>query len=727
MEIKSLTTIYQEDKKRFWLKLAGMVAAALAVAFALSIYFAILEERVTLSGLLHVNPLSLIRVHQWLLVFAVILVTMFAALFYRREACHYLFKYRFLIAGIAFILCVILEINGSSFGNWGAAITGVPAQPLIGISREIRSDEWMVFTPMAISQYVNPMGSFGYFNSLLRAAPTDYFMVYGQPVRDIAMIFRPFQIGYLFLSEGQGMAFYWCGRIIALFLVSFEFGRLLTKDRRVLSVVYAALLTFSPVVQWWFSVNGLVEMLVAGQLMIVITDRYIEDHEALWKKALYSLAFFICAGTYAFTLYLSWEIPLAFIFFALFVWVIATKRKSIRISLVDGLFLGLGALMLVAVSAHIFIQSWDAIQTVLHTAYPGERLENGGFGFFSLFDYPLTIYYPIKELELNQVVCEEAFFYDFFPLGILLTIYLLLKDEKKDGLSIIFVLFFAVFAWRIIMPWPAWLSKITLLSKVLSNRLVMVVSWLNLLLLIRGLALIPDESGSQKRSWPFAAASVAFSIAIVVMSALIQKNYVNPIIAALSFGLLFLGTLGIALSRRPYGKGLLLAGIFIICFFSGMTVNPVNRGLDTVKTQTLYQTIKQNNKKEDIWIVEGMKDYAIPRNNYPMMAGAATINTTNTYPNMDRWRTLTSDPSQEDMFNRYAHIVLEVAPNVDFEPELLQPDLILVKLNPSYLKQLNVTKILSGRNLTAMSTDAVSFQSVAEDSGYTIFEVRYQQ
>ncbi|MBR0384310.1 MAG: hypothetical protein IJH61_06470, partial [Eubacteriaceae bacterium] len=94
---------------------------------------------------------------------------------------------------------------------------------------------------------------------------------------------------------------------------------------------------------------------------------------------------------------------------------------------------------------------------------------------------------------------------------------------------------------------------------------------------------------------------------------------------------------------------------------------------------------------------------------------------------MDRWRTLTSDPSHEDMFNRYAHIVLEVAPNVDFEPELLQPDLILVKLNPSYLKQLNVTKILSGRDLTAMSTDAVSFQSVAEDSGYTIFEVRYQQ
>ena len=56
---------------------------------------------------------------------------------------------------------------------------------------------------------------------------------------------------------------------------------------------------------------------------------------------------------------------------------------------------------------------------------------------------------------------------------------------------------------------------------------------------------------------------------------------------------------------------------------------------------------------------------------------------------------------------------------------------ICCKINTGFInlffKQLNVTKILSGRDLTAMSTDAVSFQRVAEDSDYTIFEVRYQQ
>lgn len=53
---------------------------------------------------------------------------------------------------------------------------------------------------------------------------------------DWAILFRPFYWGYLFLSIGKGMAF-WCGRYIALFLVSFEFGMLLTEKKKGLSVI----------------------------------------------------------------------------------------------------------------------------------------------------------------------------------------------------------------------------------------------------------------------------------------------------------------------------------------------------------------------------------------------------------------------------------------------------------------------------------------------------------
>ena len=51
MEIKNLMTIYREDKKSFWLKLVIMFTVALLAAYALGVYFAILENRLVASEL----------------------------------------------------------------------------------------------------------------------------------------------------------------------------------------------------------------------------------------------------------------------------------------------------------------------------------------------------------------------------------------------------------------------------------------------------------------------------------------------------------------------------------------------------------------------------------------------------------------------------------------------------------------------------------------------------
>lgn len=66
------------------------------------------------------------------------------------------YHYRFLLAFLVFILCVVFEISGSSIGLW-QDFTGVSTESwdgvLLGKSREIRTDEWAVNTPMAFSQY----------------------------------------------------------------------------------------------------------------------------------------------------------------------------------------------------------------------------------------------------------------------------------------------------------------------------------------------------------------------------------------------------------------------------------------------------------------------------------------------------------------------------------------------------------------------------------------------
>ena len=58
---------------------------------------------------------------------------------------------------------------------------------LFGVNRAVRSDEWAVNTPMAFAQYYDPQGAYPYFGQVMRGAITDSFIVYGQPVWDIAV------------------------------------------------------------------------------------------------------------------------------------------------------------------------------------------------------------------------------------------------------------------------------------------------------------------------------------------------------------------------------------------------------------------------------------------------------------------------------------------------------------------------------------------------------------
>ncbi len=62
-------------------------------------------------------------------------------------------KNRYIIAGIALIILVALKINLSSISKWADYIEEPNCRNiLLGVSRAIRSDEWLVQTPMMLSQ-----------------------------------------------------------------------------------------------------------------------------------------------------------------------------------------------------------------------------------------------------------------------------------------------------------------------------------------------------------------------------------------------------------------------------------------------------------------------------------------------------------------------------------------------------------------------------------------------
>ena len=171
----------------------------------------------------------------------------------------FLYRWRYLIAAVIVALLVAFDINGSSLHEWAAYTQSDADGVLFGMSRSIRSDELALNTPYAFSQ---AQEGFPYFSQVIRGDTTDTFMVYGQPVWDLGVLFRPFHWGYLLLGASRGLSFFWWARLAALLLVSFEIGMLVTKKNRALSLAFSLLMGFSPLVQWWFAINGLVEMLV---------------------------------------------------------------------------------------------------------------------------------------------------------------------------------------------------------------------------------------------------------------------------------------------------------------------------------------------------------------------------------------------------------------------------------------------------------------------------------
>ncbi|BCP61715.1 hypothetical protein SUT380_09030 [Streptococcus parasuis] len=144
-------------------------------------------------------------------------------------------------------------------------------------------------------------------------------------------------------------------------------------------------------------------------------------------------------------------------------------------------------------------------------------------------------------------------------------------------------------------------------------------------------------------------------------------------------------------------------------------VNPLRSGTDVIFKSKLVQEIKKvDDKQEGVWIVESM---GYPMTNVPLFAGAPTLNSTNAYPNMQLWKSIDDGADDSDIYNRYAHIIIEFTqePNVVFE--LVQPDVFKVLLPVEKLSEIGITYILSERDLTVLNSESITFEMISNIDG----------
>lgn len=630
--------------------------------------------------------------------------------------------YRWAIGAIIFLFCVALQLSGSSIGMWNEYVPdgSVDTEPIIiGQDRPIRSDEWCVFTPMAMSQYYN---DFDYESDITRGTNTDVYMVYGQSVRDPSVVFRPFQIGYLFLSPARGLSFYWCGKLIVLFLVSFEFGMLLTERKGMLSLVYAFMVAFAPVVQWWFSVNAFPDMLVYGQSLVLCLSGYLES-ERLGKKILYAVGISWLSCCYLLVMYPAWQIPFFYIFLAIGIAITLEKIPNVKRKILRDIPLLMIAVMLTAICMILIVKrSWDAISLVINSVYPGQRFETGGNGIIGLFMYVANIAFPFSDENVPVNTCHMADFYDMFPLGMMMAIPLISK--KRDAKLYAILAVTLVIGTYSLIGFPAWLSRITFLSKSPTYRSVVALSYCNLLILIRALSIWQGEkkratNGGQRIS------TIICGVGIVsVMTSFLAYKILYEDYYTLRIGILCTATLMVSEICIINGKRVSCILICVICVVMGATVNPLRMGLSDIYTNSLGMAIEENaaSDKDAKWMVVS-DTWQI--GDYPIIFGAKTVNCTNTYMNTELWDILDPEGKFEGIYNRYAHVMVEISEEPEIDVTVLFDDQIKLRINADRLPEIGVEYIVSNQNLNEKTGEKVSFDRMftQKQGDYSIYHV----
>lgn len=649
-----------------------------------------------------------------------------------KQGFELIYKYRFVLSFLLLIMLVSFKISGSSMGCWKLFLGDGESGIRLGEPRVWRSDEWGTLTPLCFRQQYNTLGAYNRYSQTLGSILTDNMLVYGQPSWDILTLFRSFYWGYLFFGSERGLSWFWCSRLIVLFLSWFELGMLITDGQKKISVMLSVCVSFAPFLQWWFAINGLVEMLIYGACF-VLGSNYLVSRAFNPRKIAVAVGMAVCAVGYVLTFYPTWMVPVAWGFVPLFLWVVIWKfnRKVLRrVDVVPWLLI---FVITAAGLTVLAVTSWDVIKAELNSVYPGNApSSSGGTGLWWMMKYPISL---VSRFSMNELIVENSSIICFAPAGFILALWVIIKEKKKDPLLILLLVMNLFLAWYYCVGIPKWLAKMLLLSFVNSNRGPQVLGFLRLTLFVRAVAL---KEKAPKR-W-LAALAAVISSAVPMRLALgftkyepgglryeyfdtAEKIVVVWAILAVVFYLLY--------RARKSKYTMAVLGVCTVVLASSIWINPVAKGVPEITKSETMQQIRDFVKEDPqaIWLVA---DMAYPATNIPAMAGADCLNTTQTYPQKTRWEMLDPEGEYEDIYNRYCHIRASLGSKTMLE--LVSTDYVEVTLSPEDLKKLNIRYIVSTNDFdekiaagtTNIFTDSgIEFQKYYEGTQLSIYGCVY--
>lgn len=734
--IKSICNFLNKDNY-MWVKLiiAAVIAVVGSIIFEHTIYRIIDPQYISNNRMMLVSMIFMfIELHF---------------IFKLDKMYNFIHKYRYALAAAFLIFAMVMGYHGSSIVNFDSEVQSNSENrrfhTLLGFPRLIRTDEWASSMLYKLSQGVgNEEDRFLYFNDRLRGTETDMFTLVDAPVKSILMIGKPLQLGFVFFGNDAGISFYWYGKLVLMLLGSYEICRIITKDKRKVSLVGMIAITFSAATQWWYCMDTL----IWGQLIIVLVNKFMITNKK-YVKYLCALGLVSVLLAYAFVLYPAWQIPFVYVLFAVFIFMFVTNIKDgYRFTIHDVIVITLTVLTVLAFVTAWFVTSKDAIEATMSTDYPGQRREVGG-GSFILYSYIYNIFYPYKD-AFNP--CETSSMLSFYPIPMIFGILYLVrnrKDEKikDDLLFLIPTIFIGVF----LTVWckygfPEIIAKLSLMSMSTSQRASIALGTINIYILMYLFGRMEDrkEENVNKTKDLKNILSVLVKIVIAVLFTvyalyIARKHLViflppmdaylgkiKMLISGVLFGITFISIFN--MDKKCF-RNIAYTMIVIIVLVGGITVNPVSRTTDVIYEKPISKKFAEIREKEPdaIWLGDDTGWYL---NNYMVANGLRVINSSNVYPNFDLFEKVlgeerAKEPDNRTIFNRYCHVNINLGKYEEDRVFAAAADNLVIELNTESLEKLEVDYIVAKKDLNTLGYD-MEFEELYKEDGLYIFKPVYQ-
>lgn len=601
----------------------------------------------------------------------------------------------------------------------------------LGDLRPIRSDEWEVITPMAISQFTHTP-PFPIVNRHYGADGQNMMVVgmTGVPVWHISSLAKPATWGFFLFDLRHALSWHWWFPFFACFTaVWFLLQRFFEMDWRQ-AAGWSASLALAP---YSVGFSGWPAYTVFFSALCMVTmDRMLRSKRIASGLTWGGLLGITLTG-YVLTLYPAWQITVAYLLAPLALTWLWQQRSALRVQSAQwaGLAASLGMTALLLGSW--WLDAQEAVHWIRETVYPGQRTTGAGGDIDPWFLIkglmsPATMYGPSPLMDPSDA---GSFIFLFIPT----TVCALLAWWHRRSLNATgaALLGYTALAFLyLFVGMDVTVARLSLWGMVPTYRIDIALAFAQVLTIGWIIQARPaDALVSTHSSKNLAIATGAFTAALgwylfQKLPTLIAMEIPPPLVWISCLGW---GGLGYLLIVRQYG---LLAFLFCLwTFATSLPFNPlVHAPTKITLSPVLSASIQESNTSPNAMIaVVGERAWSM----LLPAAGVPVLNSVHYHPPRTLWKDLDPTGEYTALHNRYQRLFLRVQalPSEANTYLIHSPrlDEVVLTVDPDHFdfNRLKVHTVITGPADSALLSRNSSLERAGSGPGWTLFKVRHSK